>query len=135
MNALYTLVVKGKMDSSHWLEKHEGRCHNRHGHRWEAEISIVGVQDMEKLLDPDHPTNMIIDFGDVKQVIDDLDHRIMNEAVDPGVDPTAEVLATLILQDVLELVEDESVSVMVTLWETEDNKVSVQATPRRLNHG
>ncbi len=58
------LRYKNHFDAAHRLEFHTGFCRNLHGHRWQVEIEIIsfGVEDM------------IVDFGDLKKIINEFDH-------------------------------------------------------------
>lgn len=58
--------IKYHFDASHRLSNYEGACNNLHGHRWEVEVTIVG--------EPDINTGMIIDFKEIKKIIDGYDH-------------------------------------------------------------
>lgn len=58
------LKYKYHFDAAHRLEFHEGLCKNLHGHRWEVLITIIS-NSLE---------DIIIDFGDLKRVINEFDH-------------------------------------------------------------
>lgn len=80
-------------DSAHCLENHPGKCRNMHGHTYKVEIAVDGKVSKE--------TGMVIDFGDLKAVvqplIDKLDHKVLNDVV-PDMIPTAENIATFIAE-------------------------------------
>ena len=59
------LKLQHHFDAAHRLEFHEGLCRNLHGHRWEIIVEIEGYS-------PDG--DMIIDFGKLKQLINEFDH-------------------------------------------------------------
>lgn len=86
---MYTLKVKTHFDAAHKISDYVGKCKQLHGHRWDVEIVLYGVNLDSK--------NILVDFKDVKKslrnVIDDtLDHTYLNELFDePNV--TAEFLA------------------------------------------
>ena len=58
--------------SSEWNYKTFGNCHKEtHGHNFKVIIDIIGERNIE--------TGMIVNFGRVKEVIDQLDHKNLNE--------------------------------------------------------
>jgi 6-pyruvoyltetrahydropterin/6-carboxytetrahydropterin synthase len=86
-------------DASHRLLHYQGKCANLHGHRWKVEVWIEGrVDDVSGIL---------VDYNDIKTVIDRFDHQIVLNEKDPMVDcigqfqpvitttgdPTSELLA------------------------------------------
>ena len=89
-------------DASHRLLHYQGKCHNLHGHRWKVEIWITGRTDNE--------TNILVDYNEIKEVVNQYDHQIILNEIDPMVprieefhpvittpgDPTSELLAVLI---------------------------------------
>lgn len=89
-------------DASHRLLHYEGKCHRLHGHRWRVEVWVKGT--------PDEKTGILIDFNDIKEVVDRFDHQVILNEEDPMVaclrqfqdvvttvgDPTSEVLAVVI---------------------------------------
>lgn len=89
-------------DASHRLLHYQGKCHRLHGHRWRVEVWVKGT--------PDEKTGILIDFNDIKEVVDRFDHQVILNEEDPMVaclrqfqdvvttvgDPTSEVLAVVI---------------------------------------
>jgi len=61
------LNLKHSFDAAHRLEFHEGLCRNLHGHRWEVEVEIEALPS----------DKWIIDFGEIKKIINELDHSTM----------------------------------------------------------
>lgn len=118
----FELLVKSHFDAAHCIRDYVGKCGRKHGHRWVVEAVLEGTELDER--------NMLVDFGDVKQTLNDvidakLDHYDLNETLmEPNV--TAEYLARYIfekLQNALVLINpvgtlcgDELVS--VTVWES-----------------
>lgn len=77
-------------ESAHYLPDYKGKCSCIHGHSYKLTISLSG--------DVDEKTGMIIDFGDISKiinevVIDQLDHTFLNDII---YNPTAENLVNLI---------------------------------------
>ena len=63
------LKLKHHFDAAHRLDGYSGKCSNLHGHRWEVEVSIEG--------DIDEKTGMLMDFTQIKKIIDELDHKAL----------------------------------------------------------
>jgi len=87
------LVRAFRFEAGHLLPRvPEGhKCRRLHGHSFVVEVAVGGE------VDPD--VGWVIDFGEVssivKPVIEELDHRYLNEI--PGLEnPTSEVLAAWI---------------------------------------
>lgn len=82
-------VILGKefyFAAAHQLPNHKGMCKYLHGHEWKIRI------ELKKRID--HETGMVMDFSDLKKVVNDyvisiLDHSILNETL---YNPTAENL-------------------------------------------
>lgn len=81
----YTVTVQHHFDAAHYLPGHP-KCGKLHGHRWEVTVRY-DFNDGTPLTN-----GMFVDFGDVKAVIDQLDHGAvnLNEMFEY---PTAEVIA------------------------------------------
>lgn len=71
------LVKTFRFEAAHWLPQFpEGhKCRRLHGHSFQVEIILRG--------EPDENTGILIDFGDVKNlikpIIDQLDHQCLND--------------------------------------------------------
>lgn len=80
---MYYLKLKHHFDSAHKLElDYESPCQRYHGHRW-----VVIVKVWSETL---NKNGMIADFKTLKGIINQLDHRMLNDLVD--FNPTAENL-------------------------------------------
>lgn len=66
-------------DMGHRVTNHKSKCKNLHGHRYELEVTLQGnIVTREGVSDE----GMVIDFGDIKQIMtseihDLLDHSFM----------------------------------------------------------
>lgn len=65
-------------DMGHRVPEHKSKCKNPHGHRYKIEVTI----EAEELLDKGSDTGMVQDFGDIKKILmekihDILDHGFM----------------------------------------------------------
>ncbi len=64
---------------AHALWNYDGPCQNLHGHSYKLFVTIIGTP----IEDENDPKNgMVIDFGDLKQIVkqqivDDLDHAVI----------------------------------------------------------
>jgi 6-pyruvoyltetrahydropterin/6-carboxytetrahydropterin synthase len=68
-----------EIDMGHRVPNHKSKCRNLHGHRYKIE---VGVDDKIITEDGSSSEGMVIDFGDLKQIMMDeidakLDHGFM----------------------------------------------------------
>lgn len=99
-----TLRCDGKFDSAHFLQCHNGKCKNLHGHTWnvEFEITIMREFDLSKGM------KMILDFGDLKKLVDSLDHKNLNEVLNTD-NPTAEFLSAYFLDKAMMLLWDAKI--------------------------
>ena len=78
MNAI-RLTRSFRFEMAHALEGYDGKCKNIHGHSYKLEVTVKGTP----LNDAQSPKNgMLIDFGDLKQIIhlhicDRFDHALV----------------------------------------------------------
>lgn len=107
-----------KFEAAHNLPKHQGKCHNLHGHSYKLEVEVTGKIHTDGK--PDH--GMIMDFGRLKSVmqplIDLLDHAVLNAMYEY---PTAEFMVESMAQAIstLLLKEEGTVLKRLRLWETD----------------
>ena len=116
-----------EFDSSHRLMQYPGKCANLHGHRWKVEVWIEG--------EPDAASGIILDYKTIKDVIHRFDHEIILNEADPMVpciekfqhvittpgDPTSELLAAILRDDLNEQCRKEGVTASVRrirVWES-----------------
>ena len=115
-------MIVGKeftFDAAHFLPDYQGKCANLHGHTYRLRVEIKGDLDIE--------TGMVVDFGDLKQivkdaVVDKLDHTLLNDCLMFEFSkPTAEVMSTKIFSELWKAWSDSKlpgVVYRVRLWET-----------------
>lgn len=104
------LEYQRSFDAAHHLPNHDGKCANWHGHTWTVKVGIDSPS-----VNPE--TGMLVDFGQLKGIIDQFDHNTVNNLVD---NPTAENIALFFLprfQRVAELQVDEAKVAFVEVWE------------------
>jgi 6-pyruvoyltetrahydropterin/6-carboxytetrahydropterin synthase len=116
-----------QIDTSHRLLHYQGKCANLHGHRWKVEVWMEG--------EPDPATQILIDYSVIKQAIDKYDHQIILNQDDPMVsairafnpvittpgDPTSELMAAIIRNDLLAICREHGIRATVTkirVWES-----------------
>ena len=118
-------TVYKKMDfaAAHMLPNYKGKCANLHGHTWQIEVGISG--EIHGI------TGMVVDFVQVKRLLEPIidrhfDHHYLNDTV---ANPTAENIAGFVYKELCDcpLFTDEGLTLSeVTVWESEDSKVTVR---------
>ena len=129
------LTIERTTSTGHRLTNYSGACHNIHGHnlRWTVDATI----DMAETGD----TNMPVDFKDISDVIDRVDHTLVLNEDDPLLDtdaadelgeivtiegdPTCEALAEWMVREIWQS-NDQIHGVDLTLQETEKYAVSTE---------
>jgi 6-pyruvoyltetrahydropterin/6-carboxytetrahydropterin synthase len=87
---MFEVTVEDSFAAGHYLRNYKGKCENPHGHNYKVRVALAG-KELDK-------AGLLLDFKDLrevmKQVIERLDHRMINE-VEPFtvVNPSAENLA------------------------------------------
>ena len=116
-----------QIDTSHRLLYYAGKCANLHGHRWKVEIWIEGV--------PDPATQILIDYSMIKRIVDKYDHQIIlnqddhmvprirefNPVITTPGDPTSELMASIIRDDLYAYCREQGIEATVTkirIWES-----------------
>lgn len=77
-------------DAAHHLPNYDGKCRNKHGHRWRLDVEVEGSINPE--------TGMVMDFSVLKKIVEEkviekLDHQNINGFIEL---PTAENMLILI---------------------------------------
>lgn len=112
---MYRVRVVKDFSGAHNLRNYEGKCENLHGHNWKVETYLKG--------DVLNEAEMLVDFKvlkeRVKEILDELDHKYLNEQVDFFVtnNPTSENIARFIygkLKETFGAMTDR-----VIVWETD----------------
>lgn len=63
-----------KFDCAHMLSDYEGKCANLHGHTYHGTVTLTGDVNPE--------TSMLLDYNDIKDVVDVFDHVIIFSAAE-----------------------------------------------------
>ena len=115
-----------RISTGHRILHHDGKCSRPHGHNYQVTVEISGTLSEE---------GWVVDKGDVTDVIDEWDHMFLVEEDDPLIDafeasgdadslviidhpPTAEVMAVLLEERMLEAFPDSVTEVSVSVRET-----------------
>ncbi|NUQ01520.1 MAG: 6-carboxytetrahydropterin synthase [Armatimonadetes bacterium] len=137
-----TIRVRAQFHTAHRQLGHPGKCRYPHGHTWRGEF----VLRTERF--PRDAMDMSIDFGELKDIMKALDHKILITADDPdftdperwdpagvvvlpGRGPSVENVAYYCLAGILEVIRahypDQGLryEVEVTIQETDNNFFSV----------
>ncbi len=101
----YTLTREGHFDAAHRLPNYPGKCATLHGHTWrvmaQIEFPIIPVE-LVSHEDPD-VCGILVDYHDIDELWAEWDHCYLNDTIE---NPTAEVLANILLEALCDLVED-----------------------------
>lgn len=117
-----------RISAGHRLLHHDGKCSRPHGHNYHISVEIHGTLSEE---------GWVVDKGDVTTIIDEWDHKFLVEEGDPLINafadsgdadslvvlehpPTAEVMAVLLEERMLESFPDTVSDVSVSVRETEE---------------
>lgn len=113
---MYRLTKRAVFDAAHFLPSHPGKCQHLHGHRWE----VTAVLET-RLLPKD---GMVADFGEVKRIITQFDHKNLNEMeAFEAVEPTAENIAQHFANHFLAKWPGRFTHISVTVCESEGSSV------------
>lgn len=77
--AMTTVTKTVKFDAAHILTNHQGLCKNLHGHTYRVDVSVVG----------DESSDMVIDFKELKTlatevICEKFDHAFIYNTQSPG---------------------------------------------------
>lgn len=119
------ISVEFTFDAGHRIVGHKGKCARLHGHTYRVHVMAAG---------PLREPGFVVDFGDIKDLVNKWDHRMLLWRGDPIVlalndphvldeeivwldfNPTAELMAKDLA---VRLTEEFSLqAIMVELWET-----------------
>jgi 6-pyruvoyltetrahydropterin/6-carboxytetrahydropterin synthase len=115
-----------RISAGHRILHHDGKCSRPHGHNYQITVEVTGT-----LLEE----GWVVDKGDVTDVIDKWDHMFLVEDGDPLIDafeasgdddalvvldhpPTAEVMAVMLEEQMVEAFPDSVSGVSVSVRET-----------------
>ena len=122
----YELTVQRHFSAAHALRCYDGPCSRIHGHNYQVDV-CVARNELDDL-------GMVIDFGDLKrvcdEVIDRLDHRMLNELdAFTELNATSERIAEHIYREVAQRLEGTGVGLRhVRVWETPTSAATYRET-------
>lgn len=119
---MFHIFITTHFSAGHHLRDYPGNCEKPHGHNWKVEVKVEA--------DSLNELGMGIDFRQVKKavaaVIDDLDHRNLNEHPEfLKKNPSSENIAVYIFESLKkELTADRYRPHSVTVYETDSSGVT-----------
>jgi len=113
MSDRWILAVDGEFSAAHYLDAHDGKCREMHGHTY-----LVRAEYSSRALHDRGPARgMVIDFAIVRQslsrAIGRLDHKLLNALLE---NPTAEELSRCLFWELRTLDGGEMLE-SVQVWE------------------
>jgi len=120
---MYRIGVWDHFSSAHFLRNYNGKCEHLHGHNWKVEVVLEGNK-----LDS---AGMLIDFGIVKkylkEIMDILDHKCLNDDVDffKDLSPSSENIARFIFSELSNRLKDYDVKVYEVKVFESDNSYAI----------
>ena len=113
---MVTVTRRFSFDAAHHLPHYDGKCHNLHGHTYVLDVTVTGEVSFDK---NDPKQGMIIDFGDLKKIVNDnvverYDHQNLNKFFE---NPTAECMVMFIGEMIEQLLPEGVHLVCAKLWE------------------
>lgn len=121
---MYTLSVEKSISTAHQLNNYDGPCARIHGHNWKIQIEVTS-DTLDK-------SGIAIDFNLIDemlwQIIAPFDHQLINK-IPPfdKINPTAENLVKHIYDEMNKKIKTHVVLKRVSVWETENYRVSYEA--------
>lgn len=114
---MFELKVLTHFAAAHQLTMVAKQCENLHGHNWKVEVVVSG----EKLND----AGVVMDFGELKthirQIVEELDHKFLNDLPVFNNAPSSENIAVYIAEKLQEKLSYSDVRVnRITTWESEN---------------
>jgi 6-pyruvoyltetrahydropterin/6-carboxytetrahydropterin synthase len=112
---MYILKLKTDFSAAHQLTNaYDQKCNDSiHGHNWKVLVEIK-TETLVK--------NMVIDFNKIKEIINELDHKNLNEILD--FEPTAELIAKYIHNKITAYLINRKIKIIITVWETENASIT-----------
>ena len=116
------IVYKAEISSAHRILNHKGKCKNLHGHNY---FIVVEIESDE--LDEN---GFIIDFSEIKEIIKELDHKVILQKNDPLIEklrseslfimdepPSCENISKIIATKISKLLKSFK-KIKVRVWES-----------------
>ncbi|MFH4415700.1 MAG: 6-carboxytetrahydropterin synthase QueD [Neisseriaceae bacterium] len=137
MTGTYTVNKQFCFEMAHLLDGHDGKCKNLHGHGYVLQVEVTAPLCREGVKE-----GMVIDFGDLKTIVEEkiishLDHAFIYDQRSTRESKIAEVLISLnskvyavnfrstaeqLAQHIFELLKQTGLPVScIRLWESSDS--------------
>ena len=139
------IIVHAKFHTGHRQLGYPGECRFVHGHTWRGTV-VISTEEF-----PRDELDMSLDFGDIKQVMRDLDHKMLVVESDTtlmdaalfepdgivvlkGRGPSVENVAHYVFDRVVQLIQarypgrGQAYRIDVTIQETDNNLFVVEKT-------
>jgi 6-pyruvoyltetrahydropterin/6-carboxytetrahydropterin synthase len=112
---MYTLRLQHIFSAAHQLTNaYDKKCNDSiHGHNWRVIVEIATI---------DLLNGMVIDFTKVKEIINRLDHKNLNEIL--SFEPTAENLAKFIYDELVIELKNRLATIKVTIFEADKASIT-----------
>jgi len=116
---MYDIFIKTHFAGAHHLRDYPGDCEKPHGHNWKIKVTVYATEVDE--------LGMGIDFKILKKivnnVVDDLDHRDLNEhPAFQNRNPSSENIAAFLFETLQpDLKHDRYQLKCVEVWETDSS--------------
>ncbi|MEJ8800802.1 6-pyruvoyl trahydropterin synthase family protein [Pontibacter sp. H249] len=79
-------------EAAHALQGYDGPCRNIHGHSYKLQVTIIGLP----IINDEHPKNgMVLDFGDLKQLVQETILEVVDHALLLRADSDKELVESL----------------------------------------
>jgi 6-pyruvoyltetrahydropterin/6-carboxytetrahydropterin synthase len=116
---VFEVSIEASFSAAHRLRDYEGACERLHGHNYKVRVAVKG----SKL----GPSGMLLDFKVLKRevaaVMDELDHRCLNDDIDDfdegKLNPTAENIAMWLGKKLAGRLDENVSLASVTVWESD----------------
>lgn len=113
---MFNLHCERTIACSHQLEFHKGKCQNLHGHNFKVIVDVEATA----LISEGSSMGMVMDFGDIKEIIDTFDHTHLNTTLSGCKQPTAEFLSYILASRIYNRTGNDAVTkVTVRVYETD----------------
>jgi 6-pyruvoyltetrahydropterin/6-carboxytetrahydropterin synthase len=114
---MFELKIRTHFAAAHQLQMVAQKCENLHGHNWKVEVCVTGDQLDE--------AGVLVDFGvlktHIREIINTLDHKFLNEIPSFNNNPSSERIAVYIARELQAEINRLGLRVSrVSAWESED---------------
>ena len=114
---MFELKILTHFAAAHQLRMVAKQCESLHGHNWKVEVCVAG----EDLND----AGVLIDFGELKsyvsEIIQELDHKFLNELPYFDGAPSSEKIAVHIAEHLEKKIKPQNLRVTrITTWESDN---------------